>query len=62
MPAYDARIRSLVDVEAIKAAGFTVLVDNMWGNGAGYLSRFIAGGDDEGRSSFTPSATRSSRR
>jgi len=44
VPAYDARIRSLVDVEAIKAAGFTVLVDNMWGNGAGYLSRFISGG------------------
>ena len=37
-------IRSLVDVEAIKAAGFTVLVDNMWGNGAGFISRFIAGG------------------
>jgi phosphomannomutase len=44
VPAYDARIRSLVDVEAIKNAGFTILVDNMWGNGAGYLSRFIAGG------------------
>ena len=44
VPTYDARIRSLVDVEAIQAAGFTVLVDNMWGNGAGYLSRFIAGG------------------
>ncbi len=44
LPGYDARIRSLVDVEAIKAAGFNVLVDNMWGNGAGYLSRFIAGG------------------
>ncbi len=43
-PAYDARIRSLVDVEAIKDAGFTVLVDNMWGNGSGHLSRFIAGG------------------
>ena len=44
VPAYDARIRTLVDVEAIKDAGFTVLVDNMWGNGAGYLTRFIAGG------------------
>ena len=44
VPTYDARIRSLVDVEAIKAAGFTVLVDNMWGNGAGFISRFIAGG------------------
>ena len=44
VPAYDARIRSLVDVDAIKAAGFKVLVDNMWGNGSGYISRFIAGG------------------
>ena len=44
VPAYDARIRSLIDVEPIKQAGFTILVDNMWGNGAGYLSRFIAGG------------------
>lgn len=44
VPAYDARIRSLVDVERIKDAGFTILVDNMWGNGAGYLSRFLAGG------------------
>ena len=43
-PGYDQRIRTLVDVEAIKGAGFSVLVDNMWGNGAGYLSRFIAGG------------------
>lgn len=42
--AYESRIRSLVDVAAIKEAGFTILVDNMWGNGAGYLSRFIAGG------------------
>ncbi|MGQ9489551.1 MAG: phosphoglucomutase/phosphomannomutase family protein [Anaerolineae bacterium] len=44
VPAYDARIRSLVDVERIKDAGLTILVDNMWGNGAGYLSRFLAGG------------------
>lgn len=44
LPAYDARIRALVDLEAIKAAGFTVLVDCMWGNGAGHLSRLLAGG------------------
>jgi phosphomannomutase len=31
-------------VEAIKAAGFNVLVDAMWGNGAGYLSRFLCDG------------------
>jgi phosphomannomutase len=41
---YEARIRGLVDVEAIGAAGFTVAVDDMWGNGAGYLPRFIGGG------------------
>jgi phosphomannomutase len=44
VPAYDARIRSLVDIAPIRDAGFTILVDNMWGNGAGYLSRFIGGG------------------
>lgn len=44
VPAYDARIRSLVDVDRIKDAGLTVLVDNMWGNGSGYISRFVAGG------------------
>jgi len=48
VPTYDARIRSLVDVEAIKAAGFTVLVDNMWGNGAGFISRFCRRWRDEG--------------
>ncbi len=44
VPAYDARIRSLVNVQASRDAGFTILVDNMWGNGSGYLSRFVAGG------------------
>lgn len=44
IPSYDRRIRSLVDVDAIREAGFTILVDNMWGNGAGFISRFIAGG------------------
>jgi phosphomannomutase len=44
VPGYEARLRGLVDVEAIKAAGFTVAVDDMWGNGTGYLPRFIAGG------------------
>ncbi len=44
VPAYDVRIRSLVDVARIRDAGLTILVDNMWGNGAGHISRFIAGG------------------
>ncbi len=44
VPNYDARIRSLVDVRRLQDAGFTVLVDNMWGNGSGYISRFVGGG------------------
>jgi phosphomannomutase len=44
MAAYDRRIRFLVDVDAIRDAGFKVLVDNMWGNGSGYISHFIGGG------------------
>jgi phosphomannomutase len=44
IPAYDRRIRSLVDVDALRDAGFTIVVDNMWGNGAGFISRFLSGG------------------
>lgn len=47
VPGYDARIRSLVEVEAIKTAGFNLLVDNMWGNGSGFISRFIGGGETQ---------------
>jgi phosphomannomutase len=61
---YDARVRSLVEVEAIKAAGFTVAVDDMWGNGAGYLPRYIGGGATRvvefhaGRNPIFPEMTR----
>jgi phosphomannomutase len=44
VPGYAARIGSLVEVDAIRRAGFTVAVDDMWGNGAGFLTRFIGGG------------------
>ena len=43
-PAYIKQINSLVDLEPIKAAGLTVLVDPMWGNGAGWFSELLAGG------------------
>ena len=43
-PAYLKQINSLVDLEPIKAAGLTVLVDPMWGNGAGWFSELLAGG------------------
>ncbi len=43
-PAYIAQLHRLVDIEAIKNAGFNVLVDCMWGNGAGWFPRLLADG------------------
>jgi len=43
-PAYIANLQKLVDLEPIKAAGFNVLVDAMWGNGGGWFPRLLAGG------------------
>lgn len=43
-PAYIAQLNRLIDVEPIKAAGYTVLVDAMWGNGAGWFPRLLGGG------------------
>lgn len=43
-PDYVAHLKSLVDIEGIKKAGFKVLVDPMWGNGAGWFSNLLAGG------------------
>ena len=42
--AYLAHIGKLVDIEAIKEAGLDVLVEPMWGNGAGWFPRILAGG------------------
>jgi phosphomannomutase len=43
-PAYLAQIDRLLDVGPIKEAGLTVLVDAMWGNGAGWFPRILDGG------------------
>jgi phosphomannomutase len=43
-PAYMEQIKKLVDLNSIKAAGLNVLVDPMWGNGAGWFSELLAGG------------------
>lgn len=43
-PAYTAQLNRLIDLAPIKAAGFSVLVDAMWGNGAGWFPRLLAGG------------------
>lgn len=41
---YLEHIQHLLDLQPIKDAGLTVLVDAMWGNGAGYFTRLLAGG------------------
>ena len=41
---YIPNLHRLVDIERIKQAGFTVLVDAMWGNGAGWFTRLLEGG------------------
>lgn len=42
--AYAEHIQKLVDVQRIKDAGFTVVVDAMWGNGAGWFTKLLSGG------------------
>lgn len=42
--AYISNLKKLVDLQKIKDAGFTVMVDAMWGNGAGWFTRLLEGG------------------
>lgn len=42
--AYILNLQKLVDLQEIKDAGFTVMVDTMWGNGAGWFPRLLDGG------------------
>ena len=42
--AYVGHIQKLVDLQGIKDAGFTVMVDSMWGNGGGWFASLLAGG------------------
>jgi len=43
-PAYLEQIARLIDVQPLKDAGLKVVVDVMWGNGAGWLPRILGGG------------------
>ncbi len=43
-PDYLAQIECLIDVQPIKDAGLTVVVDCMWGNGIGWFPRILGGG------------------
>jgi len=44
-PAYVTQIQGLVDLDRLRSAGLTVMVDAMWGNGAGWFARFLSGGN-----------------
>lgn len=46
-PAYMERLAELIDVEPIRKAGLKVVVDNMWGNGAGWLTEILGGDETE---------------
>ncbi len=41
---YIAHLADLIDLQPIKDAGLTILVDAMWGNGAGWFSKLLNGG------------------
>jgi phosphomannomutase len=41
---YEQFVRRTVDLDALRAADVSVLVDPLWGSGAGWLSRLLAGG------------------
>jgi alpha-D-glucose phosphate-specific phosphoglucomutase len=46
-PAYIEHIKKLIDLEPIRQAGLKVVVDCMWGNGAGWFPTLLAGGKTE---------------
>ncbi len=44
---YIEHLKGLIDVEPIKNAGFKIVVEPMWGNGAGWFPRLLGGGKTE---------------
>lgn len=46
-PAYIEHLQSLIDLQPIRDAGLKIVVDAMWGNGAGWFPRLLAGGKTE---------------
>ncbi len=43
-PAYIEHLKDLIDLQPIRDAGLKVVVDTMWGNGAGWFPRLLSGG------------------
>ncbi len=46
-PAYIEHLKKIIDLEPLRQAGLKVVVDSMWGNGAGWFPRLLAGGKTE---------------
>ena len=44
-PAYEEHLHEMVDIDALRNAGFNITVDAMWGNGAGWFTRLLTGGN-----------------
>lgn len=42
-PEYIAHIKTLVDISPIREAGLKIVVDTMWGNGAGWFTKLLGG-------------------
>jgi phosphoglucomutase len=60
-PEYISHLSELIDLQPIREAGLNIMVDAMWGNGAGWFPRLVQGGARRLRRSTT-TATRSSRK
>jgi phosphomannomutase len=43
-PGYERYVRRTLDLDALRAADATVLVDPLWGSGAGWIGRLLASG------------------
>uniref|UniRef100_A0A7C4KIJ2 Phosphoglucomutase/phosphomannomutase family protein n=1 Tax=Anaerolinea thermolimosa TaxID=229919 RepID=A0A7C4KIJ2_9CHLR len=43
-PDYISHLQQLIDLEPIRQAGLKIVVDCMWGNGAGWFPRLLGGG------------------
>ncbi|MCI0518925.1 MAG: phosphoglucomutase/phosphomannomutase family protein [Chloroflexi bacterium] len=46
-PAYTEQLKSLLDMQPIRDAGLRIVVEPMWGNGAGWFPRLLEGGKSE---------------
>lgn len=46
-PAYITHLEELIDLEPLRNAGLKIVVDCMWGNGAGWFPRLLQGGSTQ---------------